>query len=240
VANKGPAPDWEVILERNKQGPHNNLDNVVRVIEHDPELRGHIWYDEFLDAVVSDWQDPARRWRDSDDILLQLYVQRHVGLTRIGANMAHDAALVAAFRNVRNECREWLEGLHWDGTPRLAYLLDEGFGAQRTTFTQAVGRCWFISMVARVMEPGCKVDTVPVLEGAQGVGKSSALKIIGGKWFAECHESVLTKDWYGVLDGHMLVEISEMHSFTRGEVERVKGLISCQVDRYRKAYGRNT
>jgi len=203
-------------------------------------LRGHIWYDEFLDAVISDWQASARKWRDSDDVLLQLYVQRHIGLTRISVNTAHDAALVAAFRNVRNECREWLSALVWDSTPRLGHMLADAFGSEQNAYTDAVGRCWFISMVARVMDPGCKVDTVPVLEGAQGVGKSSALKVIGDKWFAECHESVLTKDWYGVLDGHMLVEISEMHSFTRGEVERVKGLISCQVDRYRKAYGRNT
>ena len=234
------APDWSRILECTKQGPLNNLDNVVRVIENDPTLRGHIWYDEFLDAIVSDWQGPARQWRDSDDVLLQLYVQRHVGLNKIGVATVHDAALVAAFRNVRNECREWLESLEWDQTARLEFMLHEAFGAEQSEYMQAVGKCWFISMVARVMDPGCKVDTVPVLEGAQGVGKSSALKIIGGKWFAECHESVLTKDWYGVLDGHMLVEISEMHSFTRGEVERVKGLISCQVDRYRKAYGRNT
>lgn len=233
-------PDWPSILQGSKQGYLNNLDNVVRVIENDPSLRGHIWYDEFLDAIVSDWQGPARGWRDSDDVLLQLYVQRHIGLTRISVNTVHDAALVAAFRNIRNECREWLTGLTWDHTDRLAHVLSDAFGAESTTYAQTVGRCWFISMVARVMEPGCKVDTVPVLEGAQGVGKSSALRIIGGKWFAECHESVLTKDWYGVLDGHMLVEISEMHSFTRGEVERVKGLISCQVDRYRKAYGRNT
>lgn len=235
-----PAPDWPSILQSTKQGYLNNLDNVVRVIENDPTIKGRIWYDEFLDAICSDWQDPARRWRDSDDVLLQLYVQRHIGLTKVGVATVHDAALVAAFRNVRNECREWLEAVQWDQTERLAYVLNEAFGATQSAYTQAVGRCWFISMVARVMEPGCKVDTVPVLEGAQGVGKSSALKVIGGKWFAECHESVLTKDWYGVLDGHMLVEISEMHSFTRGEVERVKGLISCQVDRYRKAYGRNT
>lgn len=240
-AGKLSVLEWRSILECTDKGAfHNNLDNVVRVIEHDPDLRGFIWYDEFLDQIVTTWQGPERSWRDSDDVLLQLYVQRHIGLTRVGVNTCHDAALVAAFRNVRNECKEYLLSRQWDGVPRLERLMSTGFGADYDAYSAAVGRCWFTSMVARVIRPGCKVDTVPVLEGSQGAGKSTALSIIGGKWFTECHESVLTKDFYGVLDGHMLVEISEMHSFTRAEVERVKGIISCQVDKYRKAYGRNT
>lgn len=223
-----------------KGHPLMNLDNVVRSIQADPDLAGKIWYDEFLDVIVTTWQGPQRQWKDADDVLLQLYMQRHVGLTKIGVQTCHDAALVAAFHDTRNECREWMTGITWDGVPRLNYLMSEGFGAEENAYTEAVGRCWVISMVARVFKPGCKVDTVPVLEGAQGAGKSTALRILGGKWFTECHESVLTKDFYGVLQGHLLVEISEMHSFTRAEVERVKGIISCQVDRYRKAYGRNT
>lgn len=242
------APDkpggklWKQLdLVLNSDGfPLMNLDNVVRAIEADQSIRGHIWYDEFLDAICTDWQGLLRKWTDADDVKLQLYMQRHIGLSRIGVQTCHDAALVAAFHDTRNEARDWLTGLQWDGVPRLAYLMTEGFGAEANAYTEAVGRCWVTSMVARVMKPGCKVDTVPVLEGIQGAGKSSALQILGGKWFVECHESVTSKDFYGVLQGHMLVEISEMHSFTRAEVERIKGIISCQVDRYRKAYGRNT
>lgn len=223
-----------------KGAPLMNLDNVVRAIEADIELRGRIWYDEFLDAIVTTWQGPQRQWKDADDVLLQLYMQRHIGLNKIGVQTCHDAALVAAFHDTRNECRDWLSGLRWDGVPRLRHLMSEGFGGAENAYTEAVGRCWVISMVARVMRPGCKVDTVPVLEGSQGAGKSTGLSILGGKWFVECHESVMTKDFYGVLQGHMLVEIAEMHSFSRSEVERIKGVISNQKDRYRKAYGRNT
>lgn len=224
-----------------KGAPLQNLDNVVRAIEApSSNLMGHIWYDEFLDSIVTDWQGPLRRWTDADDVKLALYMQRFVGLHKIGVQTCHDAALMAAFHDTRNECRDWLSGHKWDGVSRVGHLMAEGFGAEHNAYTEAVGRCWMISMVARVMKPGCKVDTVPVLEGSQGAGKSSALAILGGKWFVECHESVTTKDFYGVLQGHMLVEISEMHSFTRAEVERIKGIISCQNDRYRKAYGRNT
>ena len=217
-----------------------NLDNVIRVLEADPNIKGHIWYDEFLDAIMTDRQGEPRKWRDDDDIWLQLYAQRHIGLHQVGLGTCHDAAKMAALHDTRNECKEWLNGLQWDGTERLTHMLSDGFGTPQDAYTQAVGRCWMVSIVARVMRPGCKVDTVPVLEGIQGAGKSTALSILGGKWFVECHESVMTKDFFGVLTGHMLVEISEMHSFTRAEVARIKGIISCQVDRYRKAYGRHT
>jgi len=232
-------PQLDLVLMPNGT-PIMNLDNVVRAIESDQNLRGKIWYDEFLDTIMTTWQGEARQWKDADDVLLQLYMQRHVGLTRIGLQTCHDAAVVAAFHDTRNECKDWLKSLAWDGVRRLSYLMSEGLGAPENTYTDAVGRCWVMSMVARVFRPGCKVDTVPVLEGTQGAGKSTALRILGGKWFTECHENVTHKDFYEVLKGHMLVEIAEMHSFTRAEVERIKGIISCQMDRYRKSYGRNT
>jgi putative DNA primase/helicase len=232
-------PQLDLVLMPNGT-PIMNLDNVVRAIESDPNLRGKIWYDEFLDTIMTTWQGEARQWKDADDVLLQLYMQRHVGLTRIGLQTCHDAAVVAAFHDTRNECKDWLKSLAWDGVRRLSYLMSEGLGAPENAYTDAVGRCWVMSMVARVFRPGCKVDTVPVLEGTQGAGKSTALRILGGKWFTECHENVTHKDFYEVLKGHMLVEIAEMHSFTRAEVERIKGIISCQMDRYRKSYGRNT
>ncbi len=174
-------PDWIAKLARSPKGVlKQNLDNVIRCIENDPELQGHIWYDEFLDAICTDWQGPRRKWRDADDIMIQLYMQRFIGMDKISAAACHDAAHMAAMRNVKNECKEWLEALQWDKTPRLEYLMSEGFGAAHSAYTQAVGRCFILSIVARVLQPGCKVDTVPVLEGMQGAGKSSALAILGG------------------------------------------------------------
>ena len=96
-----------------------------------------------------------------------------------------------------------------------------------------------MSMVARAMHPGCKVDTLPVFEGDQGAGKSSGLRILGGELFTECHEQITSKDFYSVLSGRWLVEISEMHSFNTAEVERIKGIISNQTDRYRLPYDKH-
>ena len=231
--------DFMSILEWGKNGPHNNLDNSVRVLQHDPIWQGKIWYDEFLKRILTvGGNGQPREWSDADDVALSLYLQRTVGLTRVGTKTANEAATYVAKSDVRNECKEWLLSRQWDGILRLETFMSDAFGTPQDAYHAAVSRNWLISIVARVLRPGCKVDTMPVFEGSQGAGKSSALALLGGKWFVECHESVLSKDFYQVLDGHMLVEISEMHSFTKSEVERVKGVISCQVDRYRAPYDR--
>jgi len=93
-------------------------------------------------------------------------------------------------------------------------------------------------MVARTFQPGCKVDTMPVFEGTQGLQKSSALSIIGGKWYAEMHEQITSKDFLQNLPGKLLIEIPELHAFGKADINRIKGIISCPSDRYRNSYGR--
>ena len=95
----------------------------------------------------------------------------------------------------------YLESLRWDGEPRLQMLIARGFGATQNDYHAQVGANFLIGMVARALRPGCKVDTMPVFEGAQGTFKSTALAILGGKWFAEVHQSIDSKDFYLALSG---------------------------------------
>ena len=219
--------------------PHSNLDNICKVLEGFDHVSQVLWFDEFHEKIMCNWGEDVREWTDADDLKLTRIIQSQVGIPKVSTQTVHDAVMLVAHGRVRNEVKEWLLKLKWDKTPRLALLLPDGFGTTPTEYHQMVGRCWLISMVARILRPGCKVDTMPIFEGAQGAGKSSALRVLGGEWFTECHESVTSKDFYGVLKGAWLVEISEMHSFSRTEVERIKGVISCQIDRYRSPYGRN-
>ena len=132
----------------------------------------------------------------------------------------------------------FLNGSNGIGKSGCKRLMSRGFGAEDSDYTMAVGQNFIIGMVARVLRPGCKVDTMPVLEGAQGIRKSSGLGILGGKWFAELHQDIANKDFYLALPGKMLLEISEMHAFNRSESERLKGVVSCQIDRYRAPFDR--
>lgn len=238
---KGLQDLWEQLgLEiGGSMRPHANLDNICVILEQYQPVAGAIWYDEFREKILTNWECAPREWADADDLRLTRMIQRELGIPKVSTQSVHDAVMLTAKAQVKNEVREWLESLRWDGKQRLAWLMHMGFGAEASTYHHMVGQCWLIGMVARALRPGCKVDSMPILEGGQGIGKSTALRVLGGPWFTECHESITSKDFYGVLKGAWLVEVSEMHSFNKSEVERIKGIISCQVDRYRAPYGRN-
>lgn len=228
-------------LEMSDRGtPHPNLDNATRILEKHPAAMGRFWFDEFLGRVLTTWDsDEPREWSDTDDVCLALWMQRAMSIGKMAVGTARDAVTAIAMRNRRNECAEWLRAQRWDGVPRLHQFLAIGFGAEQTPYTEAVGRCWMVSMVARALDPGCKVDTMPVFEGAQGARKSSGLEALASKrWFAEASESVMSKDFFQTLQGKLLVEIAEMDTFSRAEVAAVKRVITCKVDRYRAPYGR--
>jgi putative DNA primase/helicase len=226
-------------LTRSGNGlPVANLDNAVRVLECDPSLAGHVWFDDFLRRLLTG--DPAREWTDADDANLTLYMQREIGIARMGREAVSQAVMVMAFRDVRHCVRDWLDTLAWDGVPRIDHFFTDHFGADQSDYTMAASRNFWIAMAARAFKPGCKVDNVVVLEGAQGRRKSTALAVIGGSWYSEQHESATNpKAFAEVLQGKLLIEISEMESFSRAEVNRVKQITSCQYDRFRPSYGRH-
>ncbi len=217
--------------------PYGNLTNAVAIIEHDPYLKGTVWYDEFLDKTLTG--KSAREWKDYDDVNLVLHIQREVGLMKMSRDIVSQAIIAIAYRDVRNCVKDWLGSLKWDGVERIEHFFEDNFGAAANAYTRAAARNFWLTMVARIYNPGCKVDNMIVLEGAQGLGKSRALQVIGGEWFTEQHESATNPKGFGeVLQGKLLIEIAEMDSFSRAEVTRVKAVISNPNDRFRGAYKR--
>lgn len=227
-------------METNSKGePFATVANITRALNADPMLAKNIWYDEFLQRIVTVWRrsDPAE-WADVDDINLLIYLQESLKMPKLSKATVQDAVTAVAYQDVRNEAKAYIEGLSWDGVERLPGFFQECFGADPGEYTERASINFWLSMVARVMRPGCKVDNMVVLEGAQGAGKSSALAIIGGKWFTEAHRSPTEKDFFVELEGKLLVEIGEMDAFSRAEVNKTKQVITCQTDRYRAPYDR--
>lgn len=224
-----------------KQNPHCNIDNAVRILAHHPQWKDAIYYDSFSQRVM--WKDDVGRvkpWDDADDLRLTVWMQRALELPDMLDIVVHKAVSARAHECRRNPLTDWLNGLTWDGEDRLRHLMPDGFGSVRNAYTEAVGRCFAVSLVARAFEPGCKADNMIVLEGPQGGGKTTALEILGGEWYSEMHEAITGKDFLQNLEGKWLVEISEMHSFSRADVKRVKGIISGRNDYYRASYGRRS
>lgn len=225
-------------LSMAKGMPHANLDNAVRILAYHIKTWGAVFYDEFLQKVLiyDDLGQKSNEWSDVDDMRCLLWFQRQIGITSMTLTTVKQAINTIAHLRKRNGLREWLEGIKWDKESRLKNLLPIGFGTKDTVYNQEVGRCFIMGMVARILEPGCKVDNMPVFEGPQGALKGTALEVIGGEYFTEQHEKLGDKDFYMVLSGKMLIEISEMHSFSRIEIDRIKGIVSNKNDRFRDPY----
>jgi hypothetical protein len=216
------------------------LDSLCRIMELHDYWRGHIWWDSFLERVQTDVWGEVEPWTDQHSSKACRWMQSVFELPTASTDRVHEAAISVARDNRRNVVTEWLESLTWDGVPRMVDLMPTGFGAGPDPYHRRVGECWLLSLVARVMSPGCKVDTMPVFEGSQGLGKSSALATLGGEWFGECHEDFGSKDFVLSLKGKWLIEVAEMHSFRRQDVDRLKGIMSTRIDRVRVPYGRMT
>lgn len=223
--------------------PHDNLSNAVAVIEQDPEWKGKIWYDTFLQRIIADvpGADGPREWSDFDDINLTLYMQRALGLTKISASIVGQAVVRVARKNLRNCVTDWMSSLKWDGEARLEEFFEDYFGAKRTNFTRAVSRNFWMSIVARAYMPGCKCDYMVVLEGAQGQKKSMAIEAVAGRaWFTVALEDIDKKDFFQTLRAKLVVEIGELEAFNRrGDMNRVKNVVSCATDNFRGSYKRH-
>ncbi len=182
------APQWTEILDctGKDQKPRSTLSNAVAVLQHDPTWGLDVlWYDEFLDRILCRDESGVREWRDRDDTRLTVYLQQTIGMSSIAETQVASAVRYVAGQRTRHCVRDYLSPLVWDGVERIAHALIDYWGAQPTAdqpedYLLAVSANLFIGIVARVMRPGCQLDTMIVLEGAQGIGKSQSLRIIGG------------------------------------------------------------
>ena len=223
-------------IELNGGKPHSNAANAYKaLVGLNRDRRLGICYDEF--AKQMRWGDPLRPIDDNDIVLLQCDIQDACGLPNTRLQDVRNAVMRVAREHVVNEARDWLTGLRWDGTERLPTLMADGFGAQHSAYTAAVGRCFMMSMAARMQTPGCQQDYVLVLEGAQGERKTTALQIIGGPWFTEIHEEFGSLEFLIAIQGKVLVEIGELSAFKGARLERVKGIITRRIDTFRSKYG---
>ena len=156
-------------------------------------------------------------------------------------NRFSKALAIVTDRRRFNPLRDYVRGLpDWDGVARVDTLLVDYLGAENTEYVRTVTRKTLVGAVQRVLEPGCKFDTVLVLDGKPGIGKSTLLRKLGGKWFSDSLSLADTRDKTAAekLQGVWIMEIGEMQGTRKADVDVMKGFISRQVDEYRAAYGR--
>jgi len=164
---------------------------------------------------------------------------QHAGLTRLSKDTVHQAVDIHASQRSFHPVRDYLDSLTWDSTKRMEKLFPNYFGAEPGPYAEAVSRMFLVSMIARIYRPGSKVDHMVVIEGPQGMLKSTACAVLAGDWFSDNLPDVTGgKDASQHLRGKWLIEVSEMHAMTRADTTLLKAFITRQTERYRPSYGR--
>ena len=237
------AMAWTKELDVDKRGEiRPTARNMELILENDPRLRGKVWRDLFSDYdMVSGrlpWKHEGDIWTGDDDACLRVYLEKVYRLT--GKEKIRDVKTVVAMKRQRHPVREYLEGLRWDGAERLDRMVIDYIGAEDTALNRAMTRKHFAAAVARVMQPGCKYDNCLVLTGAEGIGKSTLFNVMGGKWFNDSVTTAEGKQGMEQLRLAWIVELAELASMRRSDVETMKGFLSRQVDTYRAAYATTT
>lgn len=215
-----------------KEGISALFVNVIELLRVHPE-KWRLRYDEF-----------AKRSYCGDDFLTDYHllaiaewVQRngvYASVRTIG-----DAAIKHAESVRFHPIKDYLESLKWDGISRIDHILIDHAGAEDTDLTRAITSRWLIQAVARIYEPGCTADATLVLEGPQGLGKSTLLReLFGDRWFTDHLPDIGSKDALVQLRGVWCVEIAELATLGRVDAAKIKAFLTSRIDRYRDPYGR--
>jgi putative DNA primase/helicase len=209
--------------------------NVQRILINDERWAGKLAFDQFADVVRFNGQV----LHDQDATIAALWLDE-VYEVRCDFSKVHTIIDQVARANPVHPVRAYLTDLTWDGVPRIATWLTRYLGVRDTPLHMAIGTKFLISAVARVLIPGCKVDTTLVLAGKQGAGKSRAAKILASEeWFNDSQIDIGNKDAFQQIHGSWLYEIAELHSFRGREATAIKAFLSSAIDRYRPPFGRS-
>jgi predicted P-loop ATPase len=236
--------NWRNRLIKNQSGsPIACLQNALVALQCARDWHGVLHFDESALQVVAKaappWESRASPfpWRDDDDVRTAAWMQCQ-GIM-ISKEVAGHAVQTVARESPFHPIRQYLSTLVWDKIPRLDDWLTLYLSVDPSDYAKAVGARWAIGAVARIFKPGCKNDTCLVLEGPQGLLKSTALRTLTQPWFTDEIADLGTKDAALQVRGIWLIELAELDAMGRPEASRTKAFMSRSVDRYRPPYGRH-
>ena len=223
----------------------NSVYNLNLILANDPDFRNFAFNDMANRIQVMGplpWERPKgnRFWRDADTAQLKSIIDiRYLPFS----SRNHDVAFtkIADDRHF-HPVRDYLESLPaWDGVKRVEELFIKYLKADDTDYVRAVTRKTFAAAVARIYVPGIKFDCVPVLDGDQGIGKSTIVKdLVTSEYYSETLSLTDMDDKSGAekLQGFWVIEIGELAGMKKADIEKVKAFLSTSDDKYRPSYGK--
>jgi len=239
---------WGSRLIRGDRGGYRDCkENVTIALEDHPALKGLVAYNEFSARVekirLAPWDKPNKdfkptEWSIHDDRELSMWIALNCDLLIGSTGTIGEGVELVSQRNKYHPVRDWLNGLKWDGFDRNQYWLHELLGVADTPYASLVGKLWLRQAVNRIMHPGAKGDYVLILEGTQGLNKSTALRRLGEAYYSDVTLNLNDKDSLIALAGVWILEIAELDAFNRAESTRIKQFITQTEDRFRPPYGK--
>ena len=215
--------DWISKLSIGIDGAiENTSKNLEIILENDKNLQGFAYNElsnrvEVIGRVPWDRPKDNRFWREADESQLRLYIdKKYIEFKERNFEVAFNAIV----DNRRfHPVRDYLDSLpKWDGVKRVEEVFIKFLSADDNDYTRAITKKTFAACLARAYHPGTKFDSIPVLDGAQGIGKSTLIKYLA--------------------QGNWLIEIGELSGMKKADIEKVKSFVSTTDDKYRASYGR--
>lgn len=231
--------DWrtELIVKHKDDGTQQipcRVHNLIQILQHAPEFKGRIRYNLFSESCDID---------DGDDdevmpVRIMAALEKNWIKEQVKFEYVTKAVSAVAKNNAYNPVIDYLHALTWDGTPRIDHFFSDFFGTPHDQYHIGVARSLFISSVLRVTRPGCKCDTMTILQGCQGAGKTEVWIALYGKWHAEVIDSLNNKDFFSGQRGIWCADFGELDQFSKAETTRIKQILTMREDNYRNHYGR--
>jgi predicted P-loop ATPase len=254
----GPDGKWHTALDRYKTKGKTadgrkklgalkpTLRNAVEIIKNEVGIQGKFSLNEFTERIdvkgLVPWEDARiNRYREVNDReieLIRLYLAQTYGGVEFSSSTTWKAIDIVAAGNRHHPVRDHIESLSWDGVRRLDTWLIDYCGVSDTPLHRQMGRKFLLAMINRVYEPGCKWDYVLVLEGKQGIGKSTLCSLLGGEWFGDAPIDPRDKDSVPYLHAHWVIELAEMAITRKDKSDSLKNFLSRTEDDIRKPYAR--
>jgi predicted P-loop ATPase len=243
-----PGQGWMRFCQRDGRGRLLcNLANAMLALRNDDMVREILAYDEMFcgEMLVKNIGNnrpnflKQRPVTDIDVSTLQEWFQLN-GFPLMGQDTVHRAVDMRAHEGRYHPVRNHLNSLHWDGQARVGTWLSKYLGAASTEYANTIGQMFLVAAVARIFQPGVKVDYMLILESSQGELKSAVCKVLAGEWFSDQLPDLATagKDVSQHLRGKWIIEVNEMDAMSRAEITQLKAFITRETERYRPSYGR--
>lgn len=248
-------PKWYKQLDINNRNQiEASLLNIRLIFENDPKLRGTVKYNEFAADVVQirnlpelplnrrshhSYRVSEKLWEDLHIVKCRFYLESRYSLTT-SDKQVDDTVMLIADNLSFHPVIEYLESQEWDGKKRAERLFIDYLGAEDNVFIREASRKTLAAAVARVYEPGCKFDYMPILEGEQGKRKSTFIKILAKGWFTDNLGDIRSKEAVENIRGKWIIESAELQAVNKSDIDSQKAFFSREVDRIRESYGRRS